>query len=253
MVDHGKPGDTGTRRKSNGDAAEATATRRAGIRPVLSEKARELLYPNVKPQYGEKRISFKATAFGVTGAAINNGQLYGNCDHSPVELQVWAATLFRSTSYRVAYVEIIGREMQFRGNGWHSTGKHYSHHRAERDLPLPLSPADQDMRCYHADGGDDADAPEVMHQRRSDGSCQCGAHTSRFPVAAPTVDDTKVAAALQRYAEVHAIGDVEIAHTVSDDDLETAIAAYRRQRGLLTIPEQAELSKRILDYLAGRR
>jgi hypothetical protein len=191
------------------------------------------------PRFGDIRMSFHATAYGLDGQPANGGQLHADRHDIPDELRVWAVKLFASDEHRIGHVTIYGREMRL-GGCWTATGRHRSTEVIERDRPIPLTRADKAMACYDTCV---MDYPERVHERRSDSSCMCGAYPSRFPTEAPAVDVDQVARVLALYIELD---------QASDDATSPARTAYNRARATLTVAEQAALEPLILDHIIGR-
>ena len=185
----------------------------------------------------DTHIAFHAVAHAFNSKPINHGQLYADARDSPHELRVWAAALFRNPAWRVGHVTIEGQQLHCVHGTWMPTGKHYTFERVDRDTPVELTTADRRKICYRTTSTGN---PTMVHERRSDGSCLCGVHQSRYPTHVPAIDNDAVVAALDAYARQD---------WASPADTPAAQQAYQRARAALTIPEQVELDHLVCAYL----
>lgn len=129
-------------------------------------------------RYRTVRMFYKATVCALNGRHINHGWCYA--DFSTMDsAEEWARKLFREYN-GIGSVQVYGCEMEFLGDGWHTKYPLRSESKViGRDVPVALSTADLAMRCYDTTI---MDYYEWVHPLRSDGSCQCGHHRSRYPV-----------------------------------------------------------------------
>ncbi|QYN17556.1 hypothetical protein [Amycolatopsis sp. DSM 110486] len=131
-------------------------------------------------RYGDTTVSYKMTAYAPNDRVMADGQAWANAD--TVEGARETANRWLAKGYMgrpVAYVEISGGEYVFKGSGWAMTHnrEHNFFERIERTTPLPFTAADRARTCYDTMV---FDVFETVHERRSDGSCRCGKHASRF-------------------------------------------------------------------------
>lgn len=125
--------------------------------------------------YGDKEVTFRATAYLVNGEIADRGQAFA--DPRTVEDALnYANRMLTGGSQLgsyVAYVDITGAEWEFMGHAWVRTNDYTksSFCRVVNPNPPPLTKADLKLMCYDTTV---MDYFETVHERRSDGSCKCG-------------------------------------------------------------------------------
>lgn len=121
-------------------------------------------------------MSYTMQPLDRNGRYINGGNHYANAD-TIQRAREWANKVAGTThcGWFVWGVQIVGELMEFRG-AWHVVSGQDGRYESETVRwtgPAPLTAADERKSCYPTTV---LDFYEVVHERRSDGSCKCGQH-----------------------------------------------------------------------------
>lgn len=131
---------------------------------------------------GTRRMSYEMQPLGANGMPINGGNHYANAD-TIERAREWANQIVSKgehLGYTIYGVSITGEMMELSWDSWKPvTGldARFEHEVIRRTRPVPLSANDERKSCYPTTI---LDFYEVVHERRSDGSCRCGKHGPRF-------------------------------------------------------------------------
>jgi len=120
---------------------------------------------------GTIRMGYTIQPCGLNGMSLNGGNHYANADTIEGAREC-AQRMFAGD--RVASVTIQGNEFEFRGHAWEKLSYgayHFERIERDKDKPLPLLPSDMVKTCYPTTI---LDRYEVVHERRSNGTCRCG-------------------------------------------------------------------------------
>lgn len=130
---------------------------------------------------GDKRVSFTMQPLDTTGRTLNGGNHYANADTLEAAREYAARVIGRHYggvgSTFVEGVSISGRLYEMGADAWREVrgpeARAYAHWEVIRHPePAPLVPwLDNGKRCYFTTV---LDYPEWVHERRSNGTCQCG-------------------------------------------------------------------------------
>lgn len=126
--------------------------------------------------YGKQELSYVMQPCDVRGRAINGGNHYANAHTLEGARDFAVSVLSKDThcGYPVRSVSIHGRTLVFKGDAWSPIyGKdvpgHYEVVYSER--PYLYTASDLQKQCYPSTV---MDHYEIVHERRSDGTCKCG-------------------------------------------------------------------------------
>lgn len=128
---------------------------------------------------GDRRMSYRMNPLDTRGREIHGGNNYANADTIEGAREYAARVIGTSPYWAGTFIEgvsIYGRMMEFTGECWREVRGEDARSAYEvirHPEQAPLTPADEREHCYATTV---MDRYEVVHPRRSNGTCSCGHH-----------------------------------------------------------------------------
>lgn len=136
-----------------------------------------------KYNLGDRVMSYLMQPCGINGNPINGGNHYANDDDldgaRSWAQQILSAPDSRHLGYVVRSVSISGGLQELGHGGWKEVRGVRGHYEVVHSTqPYPYTATDLTKRCYPSTA---LDVYELVHEKRSDGTCACGDPTRTVP------------------------------------------------------------------------